>query len=505
MLLVCVGAHAACAVEPEPGADGAVTDARVSAVDGASRADANVVTGSDAAMDSAVEPMIDAGADDAPAVLDSGVPSRDSGADARDSATADGPAPARMLAFDGAQGFGAYSEGGRGGTVYTVTNLNDSGDGSFRWAVERAGRRIVQFNVHGVIRLLSPINIRDPYITIDGRGALDAGESGITLRDHTLNIATRHVVVRYIRVRLGDYAVARRVLTAGRTRPTGSDDLDCINVDNSEEVIFDHVSASWSADEIFSITNSRNVTVQWSIIAEPLGGIRDGIYIHPYGDEHQYCANNSAATLTYHHNLFAHYRFRGPQFEPNDAASWRSPSNPSFEAVNNVMYAYTTSGARFRYGFELASDRNARAQYYFHFVGNRFLDSTGAETEINAAIDRGIESNIRAYFLDNIGPHRGASDPQTALVFTGNNATNPIRSNATAMRQVSTSPLFASTVPVTVQSADAARDAVFASAGCNVIRDVVDTRVVADARANRPATIRVTQEGLPGGWPSFHR
>lgn len=417
-----------------------------------------------------------------------------------------GPSPlaATTPAFDGAEGFGALSEGGRGGTVYTVTNLNDSGDGSFRWAVERTGRRIVQFAVHGVIKLQSPINIREPYITIDGRGALDPGETGITIRDHAINIRTNHVIVRYIRVRLGDYAVARRVITSGRTRPSGSDDLDCINIDHAENVILDHVSMSWSADEIVSVTNSRNVTIQWSILSEPLGGKRDGIYIHPYGDNHNYPANNSAATLTYHHNLFAHYRFRGPQFEPNDAASWRSPNNPSFEAVNNVIYGYTDSGSRFRHGFELPSDRNRAAQYYFHFVGNRYLDSTGAETEINAAIDAGIEDNIFAYVRDNIGPHRRPGDPQTALVFTSNNAANPVQRNAKALRQFSATPLFASTVPVTVQAADTAKDLVLGSAGCNIRRDGVDDRVVADARANRPAKLRITQEGLAGGWPSYH-
>lgn len=407
-------------------------------------------------------------------------------------------------AFDGAEGFGAYSEGGRGGTVYTVTNLNDSGTGSFRWAVERTGPRIVQFAVDGVIQLRSPINITEPNITIDGRGALGPGGTGITLRDHTLNIRTKHVVVRYIRVRLGDYAVARRVIAAHRTRPGGSDDLDCVNIDRAENVILDHLSLGWSADEIVSVTNSRNVTIQWSILAEPLGGKRDGIYIHPYGDNHHYPANNSAATLTYHHNLFAHFRFRGPQFEPNDAAAWRSPSNPSFEAVNNVVYGYTDSGSRFRHGFELASDRNSAAKYYFHFVGNHYLDSTGAQTEIQAATDVGIEDNIFAYVLDNIGPHRRAGDPQTALVFTSNRAANPVRSNARALRQFSATPLFASTVPVSVQSANAAKDLVLNTAGCNLRRDVVDDRVVADARANRPAKLRITQEGTPGGWPSYH-
>lgn len=432
--------------------------------------------------------------DDQPDLTDTGVVNPRPDAGINDSGT-----PGRMLAFDGAEGFGAYAEGGRGGMVYTVTNLNDSGNGSFRWAVERPGRRIVQFAVAGVIRLASPIDIRDPYITIDGRGALGPGQAGITIREHTLNIATHDVIIRYIRVRHGDYAVLRSVIQAGLQRPRNSDDLDCINIDRSENVIVDHVSASWSTDEIFSVTNSRNVTVQWSLISEPISNPR----AHPYGDNHAFCSNNSASTLTYHHNLFAHYVFRGPQFEANDAGSWRPPNNPSFEAVNNVSYGYTTSGSRLRFGFELASDRNNQIQYYFHFVGNRYVNASNGDSEINAAIDLGIESNIKAYFLDNIGPHRRAGDDQLALVFTDNNAANRIRSNAAALRQVSNQPLFRSTVPVTVQSADAAMTAVLASAGCNIERDAIDQRIVSDVCNNRPPAICTSQANVPGGWPSY--
>ncbi len=430
---------------------------------------------------------------------DLGVPSRDSGVGPVVPDVPFVPPPGRTLAFDGAQGFGAYAEGGRGGMVYTVTNLNDSGDGSLRWAVERPGRRIVQFAVHGIIQLRSALNIRDPFITIDGRGALDPGESGITIRDYPINVTTRDVVIRYIRVRLGDYAVLRRVAMSGLSRPANSNDLDCINIDRAENVIIDHVSASWSTDEIVSVTNSRNVTVQWSILSEPISNPR----AHPYGDNHAFCANNSSATLTYHHNLFAHFVFRGPQFEANDASTWRAPNNPSFEAVNNVVYGYTSNGSRFRFGFERASDRNAGVQFYYHFVGNRYLNSSSGDSEINAAIDYGIERNITAYFADNIGPHRRAGEDQLALVFTDTNAQTRVRSNATALRQVSDRPLFVSTVPVTVQAADVAAATVLDTAGCNIGRDPIDTRIVSDVRAVRPAAVCTSQANVPGGWPTF--
>jgi hypothetical protein len=407
-----------------------------------------------------------------------------------------------MLAFEGAEGFGARAQGGRGGTVYTVTNLNDSGTGSLRWAVERSGRRIVQFDVDGIIRLRSPLNIADPYITIDGRGALDPGERGITVRDHSLNITTHDVVVRYLRWRLGDVDVLTRTRgcrdTSGRARLCGSDDLDCVNIDRASNVILDHMSLSWSADEIVSVTRSRNVTVQWSILSEPLSNWR----IHPYGDNHAFCANDSASTLTFHHNLFAHFVFRGPQFEANDMQDVSPRFDANFEAVNNVVYGYTSSGSRYRLGFERAADRVTSVDFNYHFVGNRYINSDTGTSEINVDLNHvgAVPGNVHVYVQDNIGPHRRAGGGQLDLVFTDNNASASIRGSSAAMGQVSSTPLFTSTVPVTTTSADVARDAVFAGAGCSIERDTIDTRVIGDARAGRAANVVQSQSDVPGGW-----
>ncbi|MCB9596261.1 MAG: hypothetical protein H6719_26300 [Sandaracinaceae bacterium] len=408
--------------------------------------------------------------------------------------------PPDGLAFVGAEGFGATSRGGTGGRVYTVTNLNDSGDGSLRWAVERSGPRIVQFAVDGVIRLRSALEIRDPYITIDGRGALDPGEAGITIRDYPIDVRTHDVILRYFRVRLGDWAVLQRNAAARRSRPTNSNDLDCINIDQSSDVILDHMSLSWSADEIVSVTNSRNVTIQWSILSEPLGDPA----LHPYGDDHAYCANNSAATLSYHHDLFAHYRFRGPQFEANDMQDSSPRFDARFEAVNNVIYAYTSSGSRYRTGFERAIDRVTSVDFSYHFVANRYLDSSGRHAEIMAAVDFGAEPNIGVYAVGNIGPHRPRADmDELALVFTDSGASDPVRSHSGARGQVSTTPLFAPPVPVTVQTADDARDAVLESAGCSIERDAIDRRIVQDARTNAPARTLSSQDEVPEGWPTY--
>ena len=108
---------------------------------------------------------------------------------------------AAELAFPGAEGFGKYTRGGRGGKVWIVTNLNDSGPGSLREAVEASGPRIVVFEVDGVIHLKSPLRIANDSITIAGQSA--PGD-GICLTDYALTVDASEVIVLYIRCGLGD-------------------------------------------------------------------------------------------------------------------------------------------------------------------------------------------------------------------------------------------------------------------------------------------------------------
>ncbi|MHC4204308.1 MAG: pectate lyase, partial [Planctomycetota bacterium] len=137
-------------------------------------------------------------------------------------------------AFPGAEGFGAQSIGGRGGKVLFVSNLNDSGPGSLRAAVETEESRTVIFHVSGTIALKSAIVITEPYITIAGQ---TAPGDGICLKNHALVIATNHVIVRHIRCRPGDNAKA---------------ESDSLSVSSGRDIIVDHCSASWSVDETLS-------------------------------------------------------------------------------------------------------------------------------------------------------------------------------------------------------------------------------------------------------------
>ena len=138
-------------------------------------------------------------------------------------------------AFPGAEGYGAMTRGGRGGKVILVTNLNDTGPGSLRDACEAEGPRIVVFTVSGTITLESRLRISNPYITIAGQTA--PGE-GICIKKYPLSINASEVIIRYIRVRLGDESDA---------------DADAISGRYHKNIIIDHVSASWSVDETVSI------------------------------------------------------------------------------------------------------------------------------------------------------------------------------------------------------------------------------------------------------------
>ena len=183
---------------------------------------------------------------------------------------------AEIPAFPGAEGGGMYTFGGRGGNIYTVTSLEDSGPGTLREACEKGGARIIVFNVSGIIRIKSPLIIRAPYITIAGQ---TAPGDGICVAGESVWINTHDVVIRHMRFRRGETFVGRRDDAIGGN-PVGN-------------IMIDHVSATWGLDENMSMyrhmynpgagypdvkVGTVNITIQNSLFGEALD-----TYNHAFG------------------------------------------------------------------------------------------------------------------------------------------------------------------------------------------------------------------------------
>lgn len=245
-------------------------------------------------------------------------------------------------AFPGAEGFGANSVGGRGGRVIEVTNLNDSGAGSFRTAVEASGARIVIFRVGGTLTLESELIVSNPYITIAGQTAPGDGITIRTAPSNTkaaLRIETHDAIVRYIRFRRGPSDIK-----------TGSQ--DGFYISRSQNVILDHVSMSWGTDGVLDIgSGSQDVTIQWSIISEGLHCSSHDEGCHSTGT----LLAGNVTNISLHHNLWAHDRTRAPRIEGG-----------LIDFVNNVIYNLVGTPGKFM------ADSSATRNIEVNYVGNYF-------------------------------------------------------------------------------------------------------------------------------------
>lgn len=396
------------------------------------------------------------------------------------------------LAFPGAQGFGAQTRGGNGGRVIEVTRLDDDVKnppaGSFRWAVRQPGPRIIKFRIAGTIMLQHTVKVEEPFLTIDGS---DAPGMGICLRGGTLECRHTHdVIVRYIRIRLGDENTLKRNKEQGLKRPKSSNDLDCVTLDHSENIIFDHCSLSWSCDEIFGIVGCRNVTVQWCLLSEPLGLPA----LHPYGDDHGYCINASANTLSVHHCLMAHYVMRGPQFEANDLRR-KDDYTVRMEAVNNVMFSFRRSGSRYTTGVEDHQDQAKGKRFEFQFLNNTYIGKTPERPTIQAVLKHGFWPGIYVSASGNEPELSAAS-----LGTEGGNDSDKAALHEKLFKGIRQEPMFQTTATAARQEASKAAEEVLATTGCSLKRDAVDERIIEEVRKLRFREAPSSQNER-GGWP----
>ncbi|MCC6540276.1 MAG: hypothetical protein IT162_22205 [Bryobacterales bacterium] len=365
--------------------------------------------------------------------------------------------PNRPVAFPGAEGFGAYSLGGRGGDVYHVTTLADSGNGSLRQGIQSAtGPRTIVFDVSGTIDLRSRLSINKSNLTIAGQ---TAPGDGITVRGFgTLVSRVSHVVIRYLRFRLGD-----------TNCPNVQD--DALSVDQASDVVLDHVSASWSIDETLSVTDSNRVSVQWSTIAESLSRSCHAEGAHGYGTLLR-AFDGKLSTVSFHHNLFAHHSNRSP----------RVGDTVNLDFVNNVVYNWG-GDAGYSGGAEEGTTR-------LNYIGNALIAGASTAAGARARAFRGGSINTHIYaarnWIDsNVNGQRDGGDTGQAMI---QGAFTPIGTRFDFPAITTAAPTLA-------------MEQVLTDAGASRPRDAVDTRLANAVRNGQGAII--DSQTQAGGWPTL--
>jgi hypothetical protein len=371
---------------------------------------------------------------------------------------------ASVPAFPGAQGGGKYTFGGRGGKVYVVTNLNDSGPGSFREACESAGPRIVVFNVAGIIHLKMPIFIDAPYITIAGQ---TAPGDGVCIAGQSVLVNTHDVVIRYLRFRRGIADIFNRDDSLGGN-PVGN-------------VIVDHCSCSWGGDESLSMYRHMyqtpagkwlklptvNITIQWCIISETLN-----TFNHSLG------GTWGGRNTGFDHNLFACNTGRNPSIG----------MSYDFNFVNNVLFNWE---GRTIDGGDMGSEYNIINNYF----------KPGPDTPDTAIRYRVLRPDPtmkhkhstplygKAYVAGNyvVGdPKVTADNWDGGVQFEEDNRVvqDPARLKA-LIAEVHVDKPFPMP-PMTIQSAQAAYRTVIAGAGDTLpVRDAVDKRIIQEVKTGK--------------------
>ena len=248
-------------------------------------------------------------------------------------------ADGRLPAFPGAEGYGKWATGGRGGKTYVVTSLNDCAEndlkqGTLRWAVKQPGKKIVTFAVSGTIYLTSPLCFDSGDLTILGQ---TAPGDGICLADYPVTISCENAIIRYMRFRLGNRQVANH-------------EGDGFGFNEANNVIMDHCSVSWSIDECLSISAATNLTIQWCMVEQALNDAGHSKGAHGYG------GNWGGTNVSFHHNLIAQCTSRVPRLGGDTDPT----TNDRCDLRNNVFYNWGGNGC---YGAE-AIDVNFVNNYY---------------------------------------------------------------------------------------------------------------------------------------------
>ena len=370
-----------------------------------------------------------------------------------------------QIAFEGAEGCGKYSKGGKGGKEYIVTSLADDGsEGTLRHAVESKGARIVKFAVSGDIHLNAPLNIVNPYITILGQTA--PGE-GITIRDHNVFITADHVIIRYLRFRLGS---------------AGAVEADALGARHCRHLMVDHCSISWATDENASFYNLADATIQWCIISEALNAS-----VHHKGN-HGYGGIWGGRNISFHHNLFAHNSSRNPRFDhPN--LYWNNNMlhyRGTVDFVNNVVYNW---GAKAIYGGEEGwfnvKDNYFRPGPATSVIDGEWIDFYVSPTTSMIPGNFHISGNIYDISAVSKGNYKGSMPDN-----------DKIEANRKKYEEASHVE-FRINVQLKKETAYDAYKAVLKNAGASKKRDAIDSRIIKEVKKGK-AYFNGSKTGFPG-------
>lgn len=344
-----------------------------------------------------------------------------------------------------------------------MTNLNDSGSGSLREAVESPGKRTILFQVSGTIELYSPLIIRYGGLTIAGQTA--PGDV-IFLKQYPLLIEADNIIIRFIRVRPGDGAKLE------------NDAISCIR---QKDIIIDHCSFSWGNDEVASFWNNENTSVQWCLISESLH-----YSVHHKGP-HGYGSIWGGMGATFHHNCLAHHASRLPRF--NGSRHQKQPDRERVDFRNNVIYNW---GFNSSYGGE-GGKQNMIANYY----------KAGPASRHRNRIVEPFDDQARWYIDRN-------------FVFgfpeiTADNWAGGVQGKFSHMKTIKAKTPFKA-APVQTSSAEQAFEQVMKYCGAILpARDSIDTRIIREVR-NGTATYGgkygsgtgiIDSPDQVGGWPEL--
>lgn len=377
------------------------------------------------------------------------------------------------LAFPEAEGGGKYSTGGRKGTIYYVTSLeddvNEPKSGTLRYALNQNVARIILFKVSGRIDLKGELKIRYGNVTIAGQ---TSPGMGICISGYPVTINADNVIMRYLRFRMGDAHGAEG---------------DALGGTKHKNIIIDHCSCSWSTDECASFYGNTDFTMQWCIISESLKNS-----VHVKGN-HGYAGIWGGTNASFHHNLLAHHDSRNPRFDHDYVDN---TCHGPLDHVNNVIYNW---GGNSAYGGESVSEPrciNMVNNYYKSGPNsrhnNRIVNPTTSCS--NCTADGHV---VPGSFYVN-GNYVSGYEAVTKDNSLGVEPDDKSRLSECLSANRWTEGLTALTHE---QTAEEAYLSVLEHAGCSKVRDAVDTRVVKEVEDGTGSLID-TQEDV-GGWPEY--